>query len=373
MQKKIILIQVDSILGYPPTISLVHELINAGCQVTVLTTIVSNQLKEVLPPTVLLQKVGADYIYKRSPLNKFKELLLIRQELWAYIDSKYDDNTLLWVMSNITIKHMGMRLLKYRYNLHLFELVERVTYIGTHFTFGLDLCKLVHHAHRVIVCEYNRAHITRAWFRLPELPLVISNKPADSVIEKNSVITHSDFAKKQIELCEGKKIILYQGVVDAERPIEPIAKVIELLGDEYVFMVMTGSKCDYLRKYTNTIVLPYIAAPYHLEVTSHAYVGVLIYTPVYGSFTSPLNSIYCAPNKLYEYSKFGIPMIGNNIPGLKYTIENYNMGKCVEEFNPESFSETIREVSNKYTEFSYNARRFYDSDNKLEIVKKAIL
>lgn len=63
-------------------------------------------------------------------------------------------------------------------------------------------------------------------------------------------------------------------------------------------------------------MLPYITAPYHLEVTSHAFIGILIYAPVYGTFTSPLNSIYCAPNKLYEFSHFGIPMIGNNIPGL---------------------------------------------------------
>lgn len=42
-------------------------------------------------------------------------------------------------------------------------------------------------------------------------------------------------------------------------------------------------------------MLPYITAPYHLEVTSHAFIGILIYAPVYGTFTSPLNSNIVLP------------------------------------------------------------------------------
>lgn len=372
MFSKIILIQVDSILGYPPTVSLITELINIGCDVTVLTTVVNEKLEEVLPTSVNIIKVGDNYTYKSPALTKFRQLFSIRKNIWKFIDQLYDDDTLLWVMSNITIKHMGMRLLKYRYNLHLFELVERVAYIGSRWTFGLDLTRLAHKAHNVIVCEYNRAQITRAWFKLPKLPLVISNKPQDIKIERNAEIAHSGVAKAAIENLKGKKIILYQGVVDAERPVELIAKSVEALDDSFVFVVMTGNNCNHLKEYKKTVVLPYITAPYHLEVTSHAFVGILIYTPVYGSFTSPLNSIYCAPNKIFEFSKFGIPMIGNNIPGLKYTIEYYNMGICVEDFNSESFSKIILNVSENYDVYSRNAKKFYENDNKSKIVEIAL-
>ena len=111
-------------------------------------------------------------------------------------------------------------------------------------------------------------------------------------------------------------------------------------------------------------MLPYITAPYHLEVTSHAFIGILIYAPVYGTFTSPLNSIYCAPNKLYEFSHFGIPMIGNNIPGLKYTIESYKMGCCLPFFNAESLKNAITDLTDNYETYAENARRFYDEDDK---------
>lgn len=372
MFDKIILVQVDSILGYPPTMALIKELVDAGTDVTVLTTVINSQLKEVLPNSVKFVKIGNDYTYSTSLINKFAELFRVRSNIWKYIDEHYNDDTLLWVMSNITIKHMGMKLLNYRYNLHLFELVEKVTYLGS-FTLGLDLEKLANHAHNVIVCEYNRAQITQAWFKLKKLPLVISNKPMLNDFKRNSDITRCDDAKKIIDNLSGKKIILYQGVVDVERPIEPIAYAIEEMGDEFVFLVMTGSKCEFLKKYQKTIVMSYIPAPYHLEVTSHAFVGILIYTPVYGTFTSPLNSIYCAPNKIFEFSQFGIPMIGNDIPGLKYTIEFNKMGTCVSKMNTSSFSQAIKNITDNYKQYSENAMSFFANDNKTEIVRKALI
>lgn len=372
MFNKIILVQVDSILGYPPTMALIKELVDAGTDVTVLTTVINSQLKEVLPNSVKFVKIGNDYTYSTSLINKFAELFRVRSNIWKYIDEHYNDDTLLWVMSNITIKHMGMKLLNYRYNLHLFELVEKVTYFGS-FTLGLDLEKLANHAHNVIVCEYNRAQITQAWFKLKKLPLVISNKPMLNDFKRNSDITRCDDAKKIIDNLRGKKIILYQGVVDVERPIEPIAQAIEEMGDEFVFLVMTGSKCEFLKKYQKTIVMSYIPAPYHLEVTSHAFVGILIYTPVYGTFTSPLNSIYCAPNKIFEFSQFGIPMIGNDIPGLKYTIEFNKMGTCVSKMNTSSFSQAIKNITDNYKQYSENAMSFFANDNKTEIVRKALI
>jgi len=64
---------------------------------------------------------------------------------------------------------------------------------------------------------------------------VISNKPMPNEFKRNSDITRCDNAKKIIDNLCGKKIILYQGVVDVERPIEPIAQAIEEMGDEFVF------------------------------------------------------------------------------------------------------------------------------------------
>lgn len=368
--KKVILIQIDSILKYPPTISLINELDKLGKEVYVLTTHVNKQLIDVLPSSVVLVKVGDDYRYSSNILHKFCELIKIRKECWNQITKYYDDTTILWVMSNIAIKHLGTKLLDYRYNLHLYELFENIYYFGSVPIPKIDIKSLCLKAHSVIVCEYNRAQITKTWFHLDNLPLIITNKPMDNNIEKNSSIIHDEQGGNLIKKLEGKKIILYQGVVDRERPIEIIAKAVENLSNDFVFLVMTGNKCDELAKYEKTYVLPFIAPPYHLEITSHAYIGILIYTPVYGSFSSPLNSIYCAPNKLYEYSQFGLPMIGNNIPGLKYTIEYNRMGYCVNNLNIDEIEKAIKDIECTYLEKTKNSRLFFESSsNRKEIIK----
>lgn len=373
MYKKVILIQVDSIIGYPPTLSLIHEISKNDCELTVITTCVNEHLRSLIPSNVKLVKVGEDYTYKSNVLKKLINLLKLRKELWKTIDELYDEDTILWVMSNITVKHLGGRLVNYNYNLHLFELVEKICYVNDKLELDLNLKKLAHCARNVIVCEYNRAQITQAWLRLDKLPLIVSNKPMPNQFERNSVICHSNKAKDVMDRLKGRKIILYQGVVDAERPIEPFAKTVEELGNEFAFVVMTGSNCSNLSKYNNTMVLPYIPAPYHLEVTSNASIGLLMYTAVYGQFTSPLNSIYCAPNKIYEFSQFGIPMIGNNIPGLKYTIDFNNMGVCIDAIDTENIKRALENIASNYDKYATNAKAFYESDNKEEVIKKALI
>lgn len=371
--KKVILIQIDSILKYPPTLSLINELCEANKEIFVLTTDVSAHLKNSLPNSVKLIKVGDEYSYSLSVAHKLIQLVKIRKECWKRIDQLYDNDTVLWVMSNITVKHLGMKLIGYRYNLHLFELLENIYYFGKLPFAKLDLATLCRKANKVIVCEYNRAQITKTWFKLDELPLIITNKPAPNDIEKYSPVIHDLKGREIIRLLENKKIILYQGIVDQERPIQVIAEAVESLSDEYAFVVMTGSECQDLTKYSKTFVISFVTPPYHLEITSWAYIGILIYTPVYGSFSSPLNSIYCAPNKLYEYAQFGLPMIGNDIPGLKYTIEYNDMGICVENLGSNEIRDAIICIEETYKKKSLNSKNFFQNTTNKKAIERALI
>lgn len=371
--KKVILIQIDSILKYPPTLSLINELCEANKEIFVLTTDVSAHLKNSLPNSVKLIKVGDEYSYSLSVAHKLIQLVKIRKECWKRIDQLYDNDTVLWVMSNITVKHLGMKLIGYRYNLHLFELLENIYYFGKLPFAKLDLATLCRKANKVIVCEYNRAQITKTWFKLDELPLIITNKPAPNDIEKYSPVIHDLKGREIIRLLENKKIILYQGIVDQERPIQVIAEAVESLSDEYAFVVMTGSECQDLTKYSKTFVISFVTPPYHLEITSWAYIGILIYTPVYGSFSSPLNSIYCAPNKLYEYAQFGLPMIGNDIPGLKDTIEYNDMGICVENLGSNEIRDAIICIEETYKKKSLNSKNFFQNTTNKKAIERALI
>lgn len=367
---KIIVVQVDSVLNYPPTMRILDELCLLNKSVYLISTVTDENVKKSINKDIKIINVGTPYKYGASPIKKLALLNRIKRNIWNAIDKIYDDNTLIWVMSNITLKHMGKRLLKYRYNLHLFELVEDVYYIGKNALMRMGLKQYADNAYNVIVPEYNRAQITKVWLKLSRLPLIVKNKPMRNSFQRFNDVTHSEEANNILKQIETKKIVLYQGIVDKERPVNFIAEAIEEM-DGFVFLVMTGSNVD-LSKYKKTYKIPFVVPPYHLEITSHAYIGVLIYQPVYDSFTSPLNSIYCAPNKLYEYSQFGIPMIGNNIPGLYYTIESNNMGVCFNNMSKEEIKAAILKIDKQYQTMTVNVLNFFNKDNEHDDVINAL-
>lgn len=76
--------------------------------------------------------------------------------------------------------------------------------------------------------------------------------------------------------------------------------------------------------YDKVIHIDSIPAPLHLEITSHATIGVVFYSD------ETLNKAFCAPNKIYEYSGFGIPAIANCIPGLINTIGKSGAAVCTD-------------------------------------------
>lgn len=90
-----------------------------------------------------------------------------------------------------------------------------------------------------------------------------------------------------------------------------------------------GRESDYLhelqKEYPNGFeYLGFIKPPHHLAIQKYCDIGILTYV----SDTGSINPIFCAPNKIFEYARLGMPMLCNDIPGLKYTVESSDMGYC---------------------------------------------
>ena len=65
-------------------------------------------------------------------------------------------------------------------------------------------------------------------------------------------------------------------------------------------------------------------------------------------------------------------MIGNDIPGLKYTLDYYQMGKCVDENNVQEIVESIKGIEENYEIYRLNAKQYYDSTDTITIMKNAL-
>ena len=289
-------------------------------------------------------------------------LLQSRQKIWALIKKLGLEDSMFWVARIDTAVMLGGKLKKVKYILGLHELHDRFPLYQRMMSF------YIRHACKVVVPEYNRAVILRVWHNCKETPSVLPNKPVIMPVGRNIEVSDKN-AREIIEReVRGRKIILYQGALTHDRDLIPMAEAMEELDDSFCFLVMGRDNCgilDKLKKVCSKIVyIPWVIPPGHLEITSHAYIGIACYD------FDALNSVYCAPNKIWEYTGLELPMLCQDVPGLQYTVAAKGAGICVNIHKREEILKAVEEISQNYDKFRKNAVKFYNSIDMLEIMRK---
>jgi hypothetical protein len=166
---------------------------------------------------------------------------------------------------------------------------------------------------------------------------------------------------------------MYQGYLAADRKDIPfILETIAKNRPDYCVLSLPGSESlnARLAPYPNAFTLKRIPAPGHLAVTEKATVGIAMYNGG-GAGAWHLNALYCAPNKIYEYAAFGLPTLGNKIPGLEYTIGAAKAGICCD-MTEESILAAADELALNIDAYRENARRFYKETDVIAQVKAVL-
>ncbi len=366
---KILLVQVGDIYRFPPVLSLLKAFSDNNIDTVVVSTLPSGNIHSDFPE-VAFDTLPVNYEKIGSAVEKLARMPLMGKQLWHLIARHYTSDSIIWVVTDVTLKYLGKKLLKTRYILHMLELSQELLLYKKITFLKYNAHEFGNSALAVVVPEYNRAHITAAWWGLKRVPFVLPNKPYITDRFENDSYIEDDKAREIIAGIGNRKIILYQGILDRERPIEQFIKAVDMFDGEYVFVVMSGHPDPFpLLNGRNYYYIPYIRAPKHLQVTSHAHIGVLPYVPSDDTGYSPLNSLYCAPNKTYEYSMFGVPMLGNDIPGLKYLFETEHIGSCFERFDAQSIANAIKEIENGYDSYKKCSRDYYEKCDYPKVVK----
>ncbi|SEJ29147.1 hypothetical protein SAMN04488018_12213 [Myroides marinus] len=231
----------------------------------------------------------------------------------------------------------------------------------------LNYKEVLQRAYKVVCCEYNRAHITKSYFSLKELPIIIPNKPIVKSVEKKDI--------SELEDLVDKKVILYQGIFNyPERKLDEFCLAMEYLPEDYVLCLMGGDnkyKAILKSKYSSDRIrfLNYVTPPMHLQITEMAYIGILVYNSGGNNISETLNTLYCAPNKIYEYSKFSIPMISNDVPALDFLFKKFKCGEisCDE---AQSIASKILEIDKFYSNYSKGSTLLYNSVDLRELYFK---
>lgn len=362
---------------YPPVKSLVDILLDLGNRVTLITYDRFAYRKEKENES-RFKLIRIEDFKKMGKIQRLLNVFALKGKIRKCVRDLMKTHDIIWTTTDSTISLIGKDLLGYENHvMQLMELVEDAPVSYYKICHQLKLNKLfkVHldnyakHAKCMVVPEINRAHIFKAMWGLSKLPAVLPNKPYRIELSNPG----ADILK-MVETLQnsGKKLILYQGVFLKERKLEEFAQAVSRLGDEYAFCIMgsdTQERKQLCEKYPEIIYIPFIAPPYHLLITRIAHIGVLTYFPTADNLPGKLNIVYCAPNKIYEYTYSELPMIGNNIPGLSGPFEKYHIGKCFDELNAEVIAESIREIEKEYDAMKSSCKAFYEDVNMKAITR----
>ena len=156
--------------------------------------------------------------------------------------------------------------------------------------------------------------------------------------------------------------------------MEEFIHAVNDMPEEYLLLAMgRGDKMfeELKRQYSSKkiVFIDFIRPPYHLLVTQMAHVGVLSYFPNNKSFIDVLNPIYCAPNKIFEYTRFSLPMISNDLPSLKNVFQEFQCGEVVDyPLTSIRIKNGLNNIFQNYEDYKHGAESFYNSVDCLEII-----
>lgn len=374
---RIAVVCTTSVRDFPPALSLVSNLLELGHQITFLACGSEDDIPGGIlnDPSLTFVSLGER---DNSVFTRARLLYEVPSKLHRFLDRNESSIDLVWTSTCVDARDVGDRVLRFRHVMQISELVNYVpAFLRRDMPFHSRKTILyAQKARKVVVPEYNRAYIQQAFWRLADTPAVLPNKPgrANSFALADS---YQAVMKKFEE--EDRRIILYQGIFSDDRDLSPYAKAVDLLDDDYVLYLMGKSLIPSEMEKINALLaehpkieyVGYVAAPDHLAFTPYAYIGLLPYVPSYGKSYSPLNAMYCAPNKIWEYAQFGIPMVGSAIPGLETIFAQYDCG-LTSYGNPEDIASAILAVAGRHESMSENARIFYESVNPKEIIRNIV-
>lgn len=155
-----------------------------------------------------------------------------------------------------------------------------------------------------------------------------SNLPKVNIIKNAAVYkkirNNENMFTKHLNIPEGKKILLFQGGFGAGRGLIKLVMAGKYLKDEWVIVFMGWGKLQTLLQQTankhgllNSRIffcdkVSQEALPYW---TASATVGIIPYE------NTCLNHLYCTPNKLWEYTLAGVPILASPFPEMKKIID----------------------------------------------------
>lgn len=171
-----------------------------------------------------------------------------------------------------------------------------------------------------------------------EKPALVLNTPPLKNINKD------DIFRKTFCIDANKTIFLYQGGLSSGRGIEILLETFKNIKNNKSVIVFMGygpleklvieASTEYDNIYFHEAVNPDVLLGY----TSSADFGISTIEDTCLSYR------YCLPNKMFEYTMAGLPLIVSDLPEMKKVVENNDIGIVLKENTPSGLSKAIKKA-----------------------------
>ncbi len=172
-------------------------------------------------------------------------------------------------------------------------------------------------------------------------PVVILNSPRYRKLKTNN------YFREQLGISSNQIIFLYQGGLVSGRGTNFILEAFKQRSDNKAVIVFMGygdlekDIQQAAEEFEHIYFYPAVSPDVVLEYTASADVGIHLIQ------NTCLNHYYCMPNKLFEYSMAGLPVIVSNMKDMSNLVQHNKMGEIIEDFTPISINQTIDRLLSK--------------------------
>lgn len=235
--------------------------------------------------------------------------------------------------------------------------------------------RLIKKANKIITVNEFIARKLQDRYNLSTEIVVLMNAP---VFEKNEKNYHNNNLPNDIIATNkkaGKKIIIYQGVMQKGRGLSTLIQSMKYLENYFLLMVGDGQLRDSLeylvkeKRLKNIYFTGMVNHSLLFEYTRMADLGVILFE------NNSLNNYYASPNKLFEYIHCNIPILAPNYPFIRSIIEKYKVGVLIDNIEPDQVASAIHNIfseENVYLEMRSNTE-LAKKDLNWQIEEKKLL
>lgn len=210
----------------------------------------------------------------------------------------------------------------------------------------------------------------------------ITMKVVRNIPNQQNLMPTSENQLPLISSLNNRKLLLYQGAINTGRGIEWLINAMPYIDDSLLCICGDGYLLQDMKNLaekkgvTDRVVftgrIPFNELN---QYTSKADLGFVLLE------NKGLSYYYSLPNRIFDYMKFGVPVLASNFPEIARIVSTHDTGKLISHYEPKYLAHVINEMLTEWNDKSKYVNRLnelskmfsWENEEKimLEVIEKA--